>query len=186
MHKRSIYIIKRGFQLRYTRLLITMLAIFCALIVINSIVFINTNSAIFSDIPAAREAIITFTKLLLIILVSFGAGLALYSIYVSHKVAGPMYRFEQVLSALCEGDLTVRSNIRKDDELKDFQEVINNTILRIHSIIKEDKEKIKQASVIIKELKENIKADPQKHEPIIEIISKLESKIESVNKFFKT
>ena len=52
-------------------------------------------------------------KVLVLALLIFIGG-----IFVSHKIAGPMYRFEKSAEAICEGDLSVNFNVRKGDEMK--------------------------------------------------------------------
>ncbi len=38
-------------------------------------------------------------------------------LYVSHKIAGPMFRFEKELAAISEGDLTIEVLLRKEDQI---------------------------------------------------------------------
>lgn len=52
-------------------------------------------------------------KVLILALLIFLGG-----IFVSHKIAGPMYRFEKSAEAVRNGDLRVNFNVRKDDEMK--------------------------------------------------------------------
>ncbi|MDP3790566.1 MAG: methyl-accepting chemotaxis protein [Candidatus Omnitrophota bacterium] len=40
-------------------------------------------------------------------------------IFISHRIAGPIYRFQKSAEAIRNGDLSVNFNIRKTDELKD-------------------------------------------------------------------
>lgn len=44
--------------------------------------------------------------------------LTLHSIVITHRIAGPLYRFRQVFKAIAKGDLSVRANTRKKDYLK--------------------------------------------------------------------
>lgn len=54
-------------------------------------------------------------KLIVIILAMAFAG-----IFISHKIAGPIYRFEKHAMAIGKGDLTLKFKLRKGDELKDL------------------------------------------------------------------
>ncbi len=56
-------------------------------------------------------------RLLAVILV-----MAVASIFISHKIAGPAYRFNRSAVSIAEGDLTTKFNLRKDDEFKDVAE----------------------------------------------------------------
>jgi methyl-accepting chemotaxis protein len=44
--------------------------------------------------------------------------LVLSSIVISHRIAGPLYRFRQVFKAIAGGDLSVRVHLRRRDYLK--------------------------------------------------------------------
>lgn len=65
-----------------------------------------------------------------------------YIIYVftlfSNRIAGPMYRIDQTLSALSEGDLSVQIHLRDKDEFQyaadTFNSMISNLRERIHTI----------------------------------------------------
>lgn len=54
--------------------------------------------------------------------------LAFHSVVTSHRVAGPLYRFQCVWKAVAEGDLSVRARLRKSDYLKKEAEVMNEMI----------------------------------------------------------
>ena len=55
-----------------------------------------------------------FPKVIILVVVIFIGG-----IFVSHRIAGPMYHFEKSAQAIRDGDLSVNFNIRKSDEMKD-------------------------------------------------------------------
>ncbi len=67
------------------------------------------------------------------------------SIFLSHKIAGPLYRFDTTLKEVKEGNLGIRIHLRKFDEaqfLSDrFNETIENldfTFARLKNIIREN------------------------------------------------
>ena len=64
--------------------------------------------------------------------------LAVHSVYVSHRIAGPLYQFRRLLHAVKDGNLTVRARIRDKDYLDSEAAVINELIealsTRIHGI----------------------------------------------------
>ncbi len=53
-------------------------------------------------------------KMMILVAVVFIGG-----IFVSHRIAGPMYHFEKSARAIRDGDLSVNFNVRKTDEMKD-------------------------------------------------------------------
>jgi methyl-accepting chemotaxis protein len=64
--------------------------------------------------------------------------LTVHSLFVSHRICGPLYRFRAVFKALGQGNLDVRANIRKHDYLQAEARAINDMIgslqARIHDL----------------------------------------------------
>jgi hypothetical protein len=65
----------------------------------------------------------------------FGIGLlfiiiqiALLTIFFSHKLAGPIFRFERTLNAMMEGNYTETIHLRKGDEMQNLARLINQVI----------------------------------------------------------
>jgi methyl-accepting chemotaxis protein len=65
--------------------------------------------------------------LLIVLMVCVGITIAAMLIFVllSHRIAGPLYRFEKILSEISEGDLTKRVSLRKTDQLNELKEGLN-------------------------------------------------------------
>jgi len=83
-----------------------------------------------------------FPKIALLAVFIFAGG-----IFISHKIAGPMYRFEHSAAAAKEGDLTVHFNIRKSDEMKNTASVLEDMIETLRS----DMQKIKDGKSRLEE-----------------------------------
>jgi methyl-accepting chemotaxis protein len=78
--------------------------------------------------------------LLLMILITWA------SIYLTHKIAGPLYRFHVGLSEIGQGNLTTRIRLRKGDEAQAVAKQFNRTteyldhfVCRLKNIIRENK-----------------------------------------------
>jgi hypothetical protein len=54
--------------------------------------------------------------------------LVAHSIYVSHKIAGPLYRIRCVLTSVGSGNLKARARIRRGDYLKEDAEAVNTMV----------------------------------------------------------
>ena len=81
-----------------------------------------------------------------ILLFSFGMLLPLTTaigIYVTHRIAGPVYRFEKHLSEVARGEDVRPCKIRKGDELQELCEIINQAVAALREgrdrTIEEDK-----------------------------------------------
>jgi nitrogen fixation/metabolism regulation signal transduction histidine kinase len=65
----------------------------------------------------------------------FGIGIliivvqiALLTIFFSHKLAGPIYRFEKMCHTLIEGNYTDKIYLRRGDEMQNLAQLINEVI----------------------------------------------------------
>lgn len=59
-----------------------------------------------------------------IVIVAVAVGLIVMILF-SHRIAGPLFRFERILTELYNGDLTLRFKLRENDQFKDLAERIN-------------------------------------------------------------
>lgn len=53
---------------------------------------------------------------------------AAFSIYLTHRLAGPLYRLEQTAKELVGGNLSLRIRLRKEDQLQELAEVANEAL----------------------------------------------------------
>lgn len=143
-YRRRTYLIKTGLQLRYMGLIVvTMLAISA---VTGWIIYYFSWSAIADtpDLDLAKVAQI-FEDVNWRLL-QFMAGMMLVisavSIFVSHKIAGPVFRFEQMTKVVANGDLTQEIHLRTGDELRELEIDFNKMIVSLREIVKKDREVI--------------------------------------------
>ena len=56
---------------------------------------------------------------------------AVFSIYLTHRMAGPLFRIEQIAREMIQGNLAIRIRLRKGDELKELAGLINEALSNI-------------------------------------------------------
>jgi nitrogen fixation/metabolism regulation signal transduction histidine kinase len=56
------------------------------------------------------------------------AQIALLTIFFSHKLAGPVYRFEKICNSLVKGNYTEKIFLRKGDEMQNLATLFNEVI----------------------------------------------------------
>jgi methyl-accepting chemotaxis protein len=129
--KRRNYLVKKKFQGRY---------IFCffLFVVLGSMLY----TAVFSILSANTLAIVRngnnlslgntpvdlFVAMLSanwILILSGGIVVVIGSIFLTHRIAGPIHRFERTIDGMALGNLDFRLKLRKHDECKDVAEAIN-------------------------------------------------------------
>lgn len=74
-------------------------------------------------------------KMIVLVVIVFIGG-----IFVSHRMAGPMYHFEKSARAIRDGNLGVSFNVRKTDELKDAASSLEEMVESLRRDIRQMKE----------------------------------------------
>lgn len=138
--KRRTIFIKKSLQIRYM-----LMIVFSVLIGLGIMAFelTVTLDEIFDRYPVLMQPMYDN---LLPIMTTFAYKLSLYvlcviviSALVSHKMAGPIYRFEQVCKAITKGDYSQRVHLRQGDQLMELQDIFNQMMDKIEEDIKNKK-----------------------------------------------
>ncbi len=64
-------------------------------------------------------------------------GSIVFTVYLTNRLAGPLYRLDQYVRTLATGDLSQRVRLRKGDELHDLAELTNECIDRFEDTLLE-------------------------------------------------
>ena len=131
--KRKRYFVKKLLQTKY--ILFVLLAMIIPTLVCGGALYyliwqtvaeeIAIPEAISSSlIPALnRVNTILIIAIPLVFLIMF-----LLSIFISHKIAGPLYRLEKELKEIAKGDFSRKIKLRPNDELQEIAEGINELL----------------------------------------------------------
>ncbi len=123
--RRTIFI-KKSLQLRYMTLIVT--CVLCGLAIMG-LELVATLNDLFDAYPVLMQPVYDefgsivsafFYKIAIYVLL-----VVIISAIVSHKMAGPVYRFEQTCKAIAQGDFSQRVHLRKGDRLTDLQNEFN-------------------------------------------------------------
>lgn len=135
--KRRIILIDRPFQLHFCLYSCTWMFALCA---VAPIVAAKTFSFLIRDLSlslSGLELIVVeeMRQRVLVILLCF-QGMALllsflFCLYLSHRIAGPIYRLKQTLNSVREGNAPDRVKLRKNDYFPDLEETLNLTLTHL-------------------------------------------------------
>ena len=121
-------VVKPGFQLKIALKLTLYIVIYS--LVLGLVIFYplyrELNSAVSIEGRANVSSMILYLHKRIwpgLLAVAVLAGIQ--SIFSSHRIAGPVYRFETMVSGLIRGDYSARIRIRKTDEFKDMARLLN-------------------------------------------------------------
>jgi len=65
---------------------------------------------------------------------------AVFSIYLTHRLAGPLFRFEQAARELIRGNLALRIRLRKGDDLHELAGLLNEVLETVEPAFREIRE----------------------------------------------
>jgi len=125
-YKRSLYFIDKNFQSKF-------IFKFCLIVIVSSVLigglmfFLSRNSTTVAientrvSVKRTADFILPVIVETLLIVVLFSAvAVLLVTLFISHKIAGPLYRLKKEIDILKEGDLTRNFNIRAKDQLQEL------------------------------------------------------------------
>ncbi len=140
-YQRKQFYISKQFQSRF-------IMKFCLLVVVGAVIstalllffsqntltssFQNSRLTIQNTAQTIMPSVI-YTNLISLVLISVAA--IFITLFISHKIAGPLYRLEQSLKQLEEGDLTQKVHLRKYDQITGVAETLSQTINGLHAKI---------------------------------------------------
>jgi len=126
--KRTRKLVKAGLQLRLTLVFVALAALSALFqVVLLDVAFRRAFRDSGLDAAAVDTTGILFTCIVLSLLVLAPTMLAV-GILVTHRIAGPVYRFEQHLRALARGESPGPCKIRGGDELQELCRLINSAV----------------------------------------------------------
>ncbi|MBN1595894.1 HAMP domain-containing protein [candidate division FCPU426 bacterium] len=155
--RRKNYLINKEFQIRYIiRILFGIIVM--ALIVAFTVYYttwVRIMDAFYNVPQIASQFAPLFHSMnqqLVLVLILFLVVFAVVSIFVSHSIAGPMYRFEKTLQAIQEGDLTLNIGLRKSDEFRNLAECVNNMINTLRISMSKNKRLTEEINEVCKKI----------------------------------
>ncbi len=183
IRRRKKYFIKPGFQSRLTAIFILIVIIVAnivgALVYGFSVEKLESNLVEEAKLPVDSKQLgqallpgVIIAELISIFVVAF------ICIFVTHTIAGPVYRMEKVVRNIGEGDLTHFIKLRPKDELKDLADAMNEMTMGLRNKIisfKENVSSMRDGVTLAKSTGNVSKLD--------EVLKNLESMEESLHSF---
>jgi len=144
--KRRQYYIKKDFQTRFIAKFVLILVaggiLSVALTFLNNqgsltAVYANSKLTIQNTSLAIMPSVVFTT---LITTLALGLVVIVVTLLVSHKIAGPMFRFEKDINRIAQGDFKSRIRIRKGDQFQEMALALNQMIESIAGRLNDVKE----------------------------------------------
>lgn len=141
-HRRRRYFIKKNFQFRF-------IIKFCLLILIGAVIStglllllsqdtltssFNQSRLVIKNTALAILPAVIYTNLITLGLITLATIIVM--MFISHKLAGPLFRFENELREIGEGNLTKAIVLRKKDQITDIADSFNIMSARLREKIR--------------------------------------------------
>ncbi len=128
---RKKFMVERGFQIRFMAVVIiamVLIALVTGMSMYTAVMQTLVNQFHGESLAVIQHAITAklFVRSLLLIF-----AIAIISVFLSHRIAGPIYKFERILEALVAGETVQEFKLRKHDEFYRLARAINELIRKI-------------------------------------------------------
>ena len=154
------------------------LLVFLVALILPLMLRLDDPSATYFEKNQVADVLLFFNEQLWLPLAAVFLLLTVHSLFVSHRIAGPLYRFKMVFKALADGDLAVRANIRKHDYLHPHAKALNEMIEALETQIRDLEDQALRLKEDAAQLKEAVssgaKAEVQK------ALARVESQLEGL------
>lgn len=182
-YKRRHFFIDRQFQMKYILLVIFMLlmytVVFVATLFIPQLLPLIFNSPLDERVKAAEILLLYHENVwpaVFIVIPLFG----FFSIFITHKIAGPIYRLKLKLEQMTAWDLDSRLTLRKGDDLQELAACVNHLSAELQDFVANLTDNYTTISGHIDEIETQIKANTLNESTGTELIRRLEESRQSI------
>ncbi|MEQ1920455.1 MAG: methyl-accepting chemotaxis protein [Elusimicrobiota bacterium] len=148
--QRKTVLVKRSLQLKYIGMVF--LSVLVASMIVGGDVYYSLMRVMLTECPSVTDRVVQFNTVLLVKIALYLGLMLLISLYVSHRFAGPIYRFEKSCQSLSTGDLTHRVALRTGDELMELQEEFNGMAAALQALLQKDRNLVQRLSEKLDEI----------------------------------
>jgi methyl-accepting chemotaxis protein len=182
-YKRRNFFIDRQFQLKYILLVIFMLLLYTLVFVgtlfIPQIMPFIFSSPVDEQVKAADILLLYHENVwpaVIIVIPLFG----FFSIFFTHKIAGPVYRLKVRLQQMTAWDLDSRVTLRNGDDLQDLADCVNLLSEELSDFAAALKSNYETLSSHIDEIQEQIQSGTINEETGKELVNRLDASRKSI------
>ena len=182
-YKRRHFFIDRQFQLKYILLVIFMLLlytiVFVGILFIPQLMPLIFNSPLDEKVKAAEILLLYHKNIwpaVFIVIPLFG----FFSIFITHQIAGPVYRLKMRLKQLTEWDLDSTVILRKGDDLQELADCVNLVTKELQEFSSALRENYNSLSQNINDIQKQIEAGKMNEDNGRELITRLDASRKSI------
>lgn len=180
--QRKQILVKRTLQLKYISLIFVCVTM--AMILMGFDLYYMMYKLILMDNPSIIPLLHHANSIFLVRAVLYLCIIFSISLFVSHRLAGPIYRFEKSAQIVGGGNLTHRVSLRTGDELLELQEEFNSMVSSLQSLVQKDRTLIQRLSTRLESMRKELPEGPNTA-ALREEIRSLQAELEHITASFK-
>jgi hypothetical protein len=153
--RRRIYLVDRKFQFKWTAIIVFLGVLISGAF---SIFLVRQTLALNESLAIDRELMEEATKadsLALYYLIGFVLLMALalfaWGIFMTHRVAGPIFIISRYLRQISEGEVPRPRPLRRGDDLQEFFETFSSMLTRLKAQAEEDSALLRKAAEALRD-----------------------------------
>jgi methyl-accepting chemotaxis protein len=135
--QRRTVLVKQSLQLKYVALVFV--SVLVGSFIVGADIYYSVAKSVLAENPSLEPVVMQFNRIILVKMALYMGIMFLVSLYISHRFAGPIYRFEKSAQIVSSGDLTHRVSLRTGDELMELQEEFNGMVASLQGLIQKDR-----------------------------------------------
>jgi methyl-accepting chemotaxis protein len=176
--RRRKYYINKDIQLKYIFLVLGLLTVY-TLFLLGAIfgpyfAVMVTDTDVMAKTEAASFLLLLHGKIwpgIAMVIILF----SIYSIFITHKIVGPIFVIERTAREIADGNLSVRVNLRKGDDLHQLAECFNSMADKQEALLIQLNKEYGQLSAYIKDLERELAECDDTHKILEQLSSQIES-----------
>jgi methyl-accepting chemotaxis protein len=185
-YRRTQYLIAKKFQLKYAGLILFLVFLagtLCSYVVYYTMM-VSMGDKLANVYPQGRliSIVRTVNLRMFVSLVLITPLVIIIGIYVSHKIAGPIYRIEKFLDAMANGDYSSVLTLRRKDELVALANGINRVLEDVKETFKGERAHLERSVLLVEKLKSAAGSKTISHSELTEVAEKLSEELRELNK----
>ncbi len=142
-YQRKTHLIKKDFQIKF--IVKFCLIVLAGVILSTALLFLFSQDTLTSSFDDSKLVIrktgsailpaVVYTNLITLGVVCIVT--IFVTLYISHKIAGPMFRFEKEIKTIGQGNLCKKIVLRKQDQVKEMADSLNHMVHSLHDKVYE-------------------------------------------------
>lgn len=193
-NRRKTYLIQRVFQTKFIVLFLLLVILGSA--ISGGLLYEKTSKELGDSYGEAHSKLKTTGEIILpnvlivnvIAIVVIGIGTIALTVFISHKVAGPLYRFEKNAEQIARGDLTVVTRLRESDQVKSLADAFSKMTVELREKLLDIRQDSEKLPILIDEIKTMSQKKTLSSEELAGItarLSQISSNLQNALKNFK-